>query len=91
MSKLKESVVSPFQCVLMKAPVSPAASADHSDADCFLMVFLSHGENDHVYTKDDKIRIQDITSLFKGDKCKSLVGKPKIFVLQVGGSLKFLG
>lgn len=69
--------------------VSPAAKEDHSDFDCFLVVFLSHGENDHIYTYDDKISVQDVTSLFKGDKCKSLVGKPKIFILQVrGGSLK---
>lgn len=65
-------------------PFAPtAAEADHSDVDCFMLVFLSHGENDHVYTFDGKISIQDITSLFKGDKCKSLVGKPKIFILQV--------
>uniref|UniRef100_A0A673ZVF3 Caspase-6 n=1 Tax=Salmo trutta TaxID=8032 RepID=A0A673ZVF3_SALTR len=56
--------------------------ANHADADCFVCVFLSHGENDHVYAFDDKIAIQDITALFKGDKCKSLVGKPKIFILQ---------
>ncbi|XP_008285572.1 caspase-6 [Stegastes partitus] len=59
-----------------------AAEEDHSDADCFLLVFLSHGEDDHVYAYDGKISIQDITSLFKGDKCKSLVGKPKIFIVQ---------
>ncbi|XP_068445395.1 caspase-6-like isoform X1 [Clinocottus analis] len=62
--------------------INEAAEDNHSDADCFLLVFLSHGENDHVYTYDGKISIQSITSLFKGDKCKSLVGKPKIFILQ---------
>lgn len=62
--------------------ISEAAEADHSDADCFLLIFLSHGEQDHIYAYDGKISIQDITSLFKGDRCKSLVGKPKIFVLQ---------
>ncbi|XP_040891401.1 caspase-6-like [Toxotes jaculatrix] len=62
--------------------INEAAGANHSDADCFLLVFLSHGENDHVYTYDGKISIQDITSMFKGDKCRSLVGKPKIFILQ---------
>ncbi|XP_071373380.1 caspase-6-like isoform X1 [Centroberyx affinis] len=62
--------------------ISEAAEANHVDADCFVCVFLSHGENDHVYTYDGKISIQDVTALFKGDKCKSLVGKPKIFILQ---------
>lgn len=60
-----------------------AAQEDHSDADCFLLAFLSHGEDDHIFAYDGKISIQEITSLFKGDKCKSLVGKPKIFVVQV--------
>ncbi|XP_056136164.1 caspase-6-like isoform X1 [Lampris incognitus] len=62
--------------------IREAAEADHADADCFVCVFLSHGENDRVYAYDGKISIQDITALFKGDKCRSLVGKPKIFVLQ---------
>ncbi|KAM8880402.1 caspase-6-like isoform 2-T2 [Spinachia spinachia] len=62
--------------------INKAAGENHSDSDCFLLVFLSHGENDHVYAYDGKISVQEITSLFKGDKCKSLVGKPKIFVLQ---------
>ncbi|XP_061589069.1 caspase-6-like [Cololabis saira] len=57
-----------------------AAEENHSDADCFLLVFLSHGEKDHVYAYDGKIDIQEITSAFKG--CKSLAGKPKIFILQ---------
>ncbi|XP_054634727.1 caspase-6-like isoform X4 [Dunckerocampus dactyliophorus] len=39
--------------------IHEAAEANHSDADCFVLIFLSHG-----------------------DKCRSLVGKPKIFVLQ---------
>lgn len=62
--------------------ISEAAEADHSDADCFLLAFLSHGEDDHVYSYDGKISIQRITSMFKGDKCKTLVGKPKIFIVQ---------
>ncbi|XP_019956800.2 caspase-6 [Paralichthys olivaceus] len=62
--------------------INSASGANHSEADCFLLIFLSHGENDHVYTYDGKIAIQDITAMFKGDKCKSLVGKPKIFILQ---------
>ncbi|XP_017263180.1 caspase-6 [Kryptolebias marmoratus] len=62
--------------------IHEAAVEDHSDADCFLLAFLSHGEDDHVFTYDGKISIQEITSLFKGDKCKTLAGKPKIFIIQ---------
>ncbi|XP_063074399.1 caspase-6-like [Engraulis encrasicolus] len=62
--------------------ISETAEADHTDSDCFVCVFLSHGENDHVFAYDGKIAIQDITALFKGNKCPSLAGKPKIFILQ---------
>ncbi|NXQ60228.1 CASP6 protein, partial [Anthoscopus minutus] len=59
-----------------------ASRDDHSNADCFVCVFLSHGEDDHVYAYDGKIKIQKITDMFRGDKCPSLVGKPKIFIIQ---------
>lgn len=60
-----------------------ASKDDHSNADCFVCVFLSHGEDDHIYAFDDKIKIQTITDMFRGEKCQSLVGKPKIFIIQV--------
>ncbi|XP_051742209.1 caspase-6 [Ctenopharyngodon idella] len=62
--------------------IKEAAAANHVDADCFVCIFLSHGENGHIYAYDEKIEIQEITDLFKGDMCRSLVGKPKIFILQ---------
>lgn len=54
----------------------------HDDADCFMCIFLSHGEDDHVYAHDAKIKIQDLTNMFRGDKCPGLIGKPKIFIFQ---------
>ncbi|XP_056420679.1 caspase-6 isoform X2 [Hyla sarda] len=62
--------------------VHEAASSDHNDTDCFLCVFLSHGEDSHVFAYDEKIEIQELTSPFKGNNCRSLVGKPKIFIIQ---------
>ncbi|XP_036430841.1 caspase-6-like [Colossoma macropomum] len=62
--------------------ITEAAGRNHMDADCFVCIFLSHGENGHVYAYDAEIHIQDITALFRGDKCPSLIGKPKIFILQ---------
>ncbi|XP_053885120.1 group XIIA secretory phospholipase A2 isoform X3 [Malaclemys terrapin pileata] len=59
-----------------------ASMDNHSDADCFVCVFLSHGEDNHVYAYDAKIKVQTMTNMFKGDKCPSLVGKPKIFIIQ---------
>uniref|UniRef100_H2ZXX5 Caspase-6 n=3 Tax=Latimeria chalumnae TaxID=7897 RepID=H2ZXX5_LATCH len=62
--------------------VHEVSKSSHVDADCFFCIFLSHGENDHVFAYDAKIKIQDLTDLFKGDHCQSLVGKPKIFLIQ---------
>ncbi|KAJ8269624.1 hypothetical protein COCON_G00122310 [Conger conger] len=62
--------------------ITEAANSDHTDADCFVCVFLSHGLCDEIYAYDGKFNIQEITALFKGDKCRSLVGKPKIFIFQ---------
>ncbi|XP_072261809.1 caspase-6 isoform X2 [Pyxicephalus adspersus] len=62
--------------------IQDAATTDHSDADCFLCVFLSHGENGHIFAYDSPIEIKELTSPFKGDKCKSLAGKPKVFIFQ---------
>ncbi|RLW09094.1 hypothetical protein DV515_00002589 [Chloebia gouldiae] len=59
-----------------------ASMEDHSNADCFVCVFLSHGEDGNIFAYDDKIEIQTITDMFRGDKCQSLVGKPKIFIIQ---------
>ncbi|XP_066173907.1 caspase-6 isoform X2 [Sylvia atricapilla] len=66
----------------VKQKIKEASMDDHSDADCFVCVFLSHGEDDHIYAYNGKIEIQEITDLFRGDKCPSLVGKPKIFIIQ---------
>lgn len=64
--------------------VSLVALQNHGDADCFVCVLMSHGDRDGIYGTDNKpLRIKDITSLFKGDKCESLVGKPKLFFIQV--------
>uniref|UniRef100_UPI00398E4970 caspase-6-like n=1 Tax=Pristiophorus japonicus TaxID=55135 RepID=UPI00398E4970 len=62
--------------------IREVATSDHSDADCFLCVFLSHGENNHIFAYDAKINLLELTERFRGDKCSSLVGKPKIFVIQ---------
>uniref|UniRef100_A0A8C2M211 Caspase-6 n=1 Tax=Cricetulus griseus TaxID=10029 RepID=A0A8C2M211_CRIGR len=56
------------------------STSNHVDGDCFLSVFLIHGEGNHSYAYDAKIEIHTLTGLFKGDKCQSLVGKPKIFI-----------
>ncbi|KAL8612464.1 hypothetical protein ACOMHN_058592 [Nucella lapillus] len=59
-----------------------AAREDHSEADCFACVILSHGEEGYIYGKDKPIEINRLVAPFKGDRCKTLAGKPKIFFIQ---------
>ncbi|XP_005406246.1 PREDICTED: caspase-6 [Chinchilla lanigera] len=62
--------------------IHEVSTTSHVDADCFVCAFLTHGEDDHIYAYDAKIQIQTLTAQFRGDKCQSLVGKPKIFIIQ---------
>ncbi|XP_046724648.1 caspase-6-like isoform X2 [Silurus meridionalis] len=39
-------------------------------------------EEGKIEAFDNQIGIKEITDLFRGDECKSLVGKPKIFIFQ---------
>uniref|UniRef100_A0A4W5Q902 Caspase 7, apoptosis-related cysteine peptidase n=1 Tax=Hucho hucho TaxID=62062 RepID=A0A4W5Q902_9TELE len=55
---------------------------DHSDSSCFACILLSHGEEGMIYGTDGAMPIKSMTSLFRGDMCKSLVGKPKLFFIQ---------
>jgi hypothetical protein len=52
-----------------------------SRLDCFGLAILSHGDNDVVFGTDDIISINKLIEPIKG--CKNLVGKPKIFIIQV--------
>jgi len=60
-----------------------AAEEDHSDADCFVCVILSHGEDGSIYGTNGRMQIDQLTNRFKGDVCPTLAGKPKIFIIQV--------
>eukprot|EP00079_Xenopus_tropicalis_P032868 XP_017946639.1 PREDICTED: caspase-3 isoform X1 [Xenopus tropicalis] len=55
---------------------------DHSKRSSFVCAILSHGEDGLVYGVDGPIQIKNLTDLFRGDRCKTLVGKPKLFFIQ---------
>ncbi|XP_053535841.1 caspase-6 [Ictalurus punctatus] len=69
--------------------IRKAAAANHADADCFVCIFLTHGEEGKINAYDDKIKIKEITDYFRGDQCNSLVGKPKIFIFQACAGDKY--
>uniref|UniRef100_A0A8D0H6B4 Caspase-3 n=1 Tax=Sphenodon punctatus TaxID=8508 RepID=A0A8D0H6B4_SPHPU len=58
------------------------AKDDHSKRSSFVCVLLSHGEDGLIYGTDRHLELKMLTSLFRGDKCKSLAGKPKLFFIQ---------
>lgn len=68
-------------CILLCITV---ALLDHSENSCFVCVILTHGEEGYVFGTDDKVQVEQMVAPFKGHKCLSLAGKPKIFLIQVG-------
>ncbi len=79
MDDLKQKIV---QCNL-KLFFFSVSEEDHSDADCFVCVILSHGKEGVIYGTNGTIKIDSLVSNFKGDRCESLAGKPKLFFIQV--------
>ncbi|KAF2358331.1 Caspase-like domain [Trinorchestia longiramus] len=62
---------------------------NHSQYDCLVVFFLSHGEDGIFYAQDAAFRHDELFDAFDGHNCKSLAGKPKIFFIQAcrGGKL----
>lgn len=59
------------------------AHDDHSRCASFVCVMLSHGDEGVFFGTDGSVELKTLTSLFRGDRCPSLVGKPKLFFIQV--------
>jgi len=63
-----------------------ASREDHSNRDCFAVAVLSHGDDKGIlYGTDSTIAIENLIQPIK--MCRSLAGKPKIFIFQVGAVL----
>lgn len=63
--------------------ISEIALRDHSDNDCLVIIVLTHGESsNYIYAKDRKYEVDQLWEPFVGDKCKTLIGKPKLFFIQ---------
>ncbi|XP_071770306.2 caspase-3-like [Centroberyx gerrardi] len=55
---------------------------DHSGCASLVCVLLSHGDEGVIYGTDGTVELTKLTGYFKGDRCRSLVGKPKLFFIQ---------
>ncbi|XP_050098176.1 uncharacterized protein LOC126579021 [Anopheles aquasalis] len=55
---------------------------DHTNHDCLVVVVMTHGDPDKLYTKDGSYVIDELWNKFTGDSCTTLRGKPKLFFIQ---------
>nr|XP_003223489.1 PREDICTED: caspase-7 isoform X2 [Anolis carolinensis]XP_008112945.1 PREDICTED: caspase-7 isoform X2 [Anolis carolinensis] len=76
------SIYNDLTCDNMEKILGEAALENHDDAACFACILLSHGEEGLIYGTDGCMAIKNLTGLFRGDKCQSLIGKPKLFFIQ---------
>lgn len=63
--------------------VSLVSMEDHSKSASFACVLLSHGDEGIIYGTDGCEKFEELTKYFKGNRCMGLVGKPKLFFIQV--------
>lgn len=85
LSLLKFKVKVHSNCTLHEIQdiLKKVAQKNHSDCDCVWITFITHGEDgDRFYAKDTHFNIQMMWNNFTADKCPTLAGKPKIFVIQ---------
>ncbi|XP_076001369.1 caspase-3a [Genypterus blacodes] len=66
----------------LKQVLTSVSMEDHSHFASFVCVLLSHGDDGVFFGTDGSIELKGLTSLFRGDRCKSLAGKPKLFFIQ---------
>uniref|UniRef100_A0A1B6D4Z5 Caspase family p20 domain-containing protein n=1 Tax=Clastoptera arizonana TaxID=38151 RepID=A0A1B6D4Z5_9HEMI len=67
----------------IKSIIANLANLDHSDCDCVMVVVLSHGlGTDYLLSYDYPYPVDMLWTPFTPDKCASLAGKPKLFVIQ---------
>uniref|UniRef100_A0A1A8RAG8 Caspase-3 n=1 Tax=Nothobranchius rachovii TaxID=451742 RepID=A0A1A8RAG8_9TELE len=62
--------------------LTAVSKEDHSKSASFVCVLLSHGDEGVFFGTDDSVELKHLTSIFRGDCCKTLVGKPKLFFIQ---------
>lgn len=61
-----------------------AGKKNYSDYGCLICCILTHGSGDGLLcAKDGIYDIQNVFAPFLGNACGTLVGKPKLFIIQV--------
>ena len=71
-----------MKALQIRITIDKLAREDFSDHDCLVICVLTHGELNHLHAKDDKYYVEYLFDSFRSDRCKTLAGKPKIFIIQ---------
>lgn len=66
----------------IRCNIDRLAREDFTDHDCLVVCVLTHGDSNCLYAKDEKYYVECLFESFKSDLCKTLAGKPKIFIIQ---------
>ena len=67
----------------MRQILNDVAGMDHDKYDCLMVAILTHGDyGDVLYGTSGGITIQEFIENFSGKRCSTLIGKPKIFIIQ---------
>lgn len=69
--------------------LNEVAARDHTNNDCLVVVAMSHGESNVILAKDKAYQTEILWESFKGDKCRTLIGKPKLFFIQACRGKKY--
>ncbi|XP_071313156.1 caspase-3-like [Trachinotus anak] len=78
----KTRVVNDQTVEQMRQLLFNVSKEDHSSSASFVCVVLSHGDEGVIYGTNGCEKFENLTQFFKGNHCKSLVGKPKLFFIQ---------
>lgn len=89
--KFEVHIYPDFKYDALMDKIKKAARHNHKNNGCILVSIMTHGINDHLYAADKPYELDTIWSAFTADKCGSLAGKPKIFVVQASQGCKDAG
>lgn len=62
--------------------LNEVSSEDHTERDCLAVIVSTHGLQGVLYAKDGSYPQERLWAPFTAEKCRSLIGKPKLFFIQ---------
>ncbi|XP_040156203.1 caspase-like [Anopheles arabiensis] len=68
--------------VEIRHALKEVSQEDHSNNDCLAIIAIAHGYNDRIDFDDGYLHIDELWTNFVGNKCPSLIGKPKLVFIQ---------